>query len=288
MSEGDAVDPVPLPSELLHRWKTEWRVLKGDVPVGMFGTVTLVAQRLWDVVQLRRTGQDPAAARLELSDAVVGLAPLAHTIEDIHAVLGLLGRLVVEEPSLLGSGPIVLTTVIEATAVAASRYVAELEHTADLDSMTSLRRRDTFERDLREAVNDARESGDQVTLAIVDLDDLKKLNEEKGYSAGDAALTLLARALTDSTKPGDTTYRWGGDEFPTIFKRTTRAAAEAALQRIEDAGAPAFSRGVATFPDDADNRTELWLAAEFRLKANKRDRKAVTTSPDSIGRLEGG
>ena len=77
----------------------------------------------------------------------------------------------------------------------------------------------------------------------------------------------------ENQSPNDTAYRWGGDEFPVIFKRTTGEEALTAIQHVAELGAPSFSFGIATFPVDADDHRETWQVAETRLKEHKAERK---------------
>jgi diguanylate cyclase (GGDEF)-like protein len=56
------------------------------------------------------------------------------------------------------------------------------------------------------------------TLAVVDLNDLKKLNDIYGHSAGDAAIQLVARALRAQFRITDPVFRIGGDEFLVILE----------------------------------------------------------------------
>ena len=79
-----------------------------------------------------------------------------------------------------------------------------------------------------------------LTIAYVDLDDFKAVNDRFGHARGDAVLVAVARALRRACRSTDLVGRLGGDEFVVLFPETGREAAEAALvklrSRVQEAG----------------------------------------------------
>jgi diguanylate cyclase (GGDEF)-like protein len=71
-----------------------------------------------------------------------------------------------------------------------------------------------------------------VTLAYVDLDDFKSINDRFGHSRGDDVLVAVARALRKACRSTDIVGRVGGDEFVVLFPETGREAAETALLKL--------------------------------------------------------
>jgi diguanylate cyclase (GGDEF)-like protein len=71
-----------------------------------------------------------------------------------------------------------------------------------------------------------------LTLAYVDLDDFKAINDRLGHARGDAVLVAVARALRRASRSTDLVGRLGGDEFVVLFPETGREAAEAALAKL--------------------------------------------------------
>jgi diguanylate cyclase len=88
------------------------------------------------------------------------------------------------------------------------------------DALTGIPNRKFFETRLREAVRDAMESGEALSLFIADIDHFKQFNDTYGHQLGDQVLRLVARTLTDSVKGRDTPARYGGEEFAIILPQT--------------------------------------------------------------------
>ena len=85
---------------------------------------------------------------------------------------------------------------------------------SEQDPLTGLHNRLFLERFLDSPVS---ESPVTVTALLVDLDGLKGINDSFGHAAGDAALSAVAGALVDVTRPQDVVVRLGGDEFLVVL-----------------------------------------------------------------------
>jgi diguanylate cyclase (GGDEF)-like protein/PAS domain S-box-containing protein len=95
----------------------------------------------------------------------------------------------------------------------------ELSHQARHDPLTGLANRRAFERELDGALVDARDESTRHTLAFVDLDRFKRINDTSGHVAGDAALQEIARLMGEGLRTSDVLARLGGDEFGVILWR---------------------------------------------------------------------
>ncbi len=95
---------------------------------------------------------------------------------------------------------------------------------AEQDPLTGLANRHYLERFLG---GDDRPA-DLLTM-LVDVDDLKAINDTWGHAAGDAALTAIAKALMDYSRPNDVVVRWGGDEFLVLVPSAGHTGGPAAL-----------------------------------------------------------
>ena len=147
--------------------------------------------------------------------------------------------------------------------VAARARIAELE--AELKAVRELASRDPLTRALnrrgleeafqREAGR-ARREGGVLSLAVLDLDDFKRINDTHGHAIGDEALKHLTRVIGESLRPGDCLCRLGGEEFALLLPGTDAGSTQKALRRLladlagrpvgETAARLSFSAGVAT------------------------------------------
>jgi len=88
------------------------------------------------------------------------------------------------------------------------------------DALTGIGNRKYFDSKLREAATGSMETGEAMSLLMVDIDHFKGFNDHFGHQAGDQVLTMVARTLVDSVKGQDTVARYGGEEFGIVLPRT--------------------------------------------------------------------
>ncbi len=117
-------------------------------------------------------------------------------------------------------------------AIANARVYALLAEQAVTDGLTGLFNRRHFDEHLRQAVTTARRYGDELSLAIVDVDDFKRFNDRWGHPLGDRLLSDLAVMLRDGTRHDvDVVARHGGDEFALIMPQTRATGIEPTAAR---------------------------------------------------------
>ena len=162
----------------------------------------------------------------------------------------------------------------------------ELERAAGHDALTGLPNRRTFESDLRRRVAMSKRRGLGFTLAMVDLDHFKDVNDSFGHPEGDAVLRRAGEAIRMVLRGSDRIYRLGGEEFAVLLETTDPAGIGDLLDRarqsvrslaVEPGGGRTLSASIgwAVFPADADDRTELVRTADtalYRAKTTGRDR----------------
>lgn len=102
---------------------------------------------------------------------------------------------------------------------------------AGRDELTGALRRGAGELALTHEMERARRARVPLTIAIVDVDGLKAVNDHDGHAAGDALLRAVAMAITSSLRSYDVTVRWGGDEFVCAL---SGVGAEVGAARVED------------------------------------------------------
>jgi diguanylate cyclase (GGDEF)-like protein/PAS domain S-box-containing protein len=113
-------------------------------------------------------------------------------------------------------------TVIGASTIARDisvrlRYQEQLRRLAEHDSLTGLRNRRRFERDISEQVGRARRYGELATLLMIDLNGFKRINDTYGHRIGDRVLKTVAAALRSRLRETDVVARVGGDEFAVLM-----------------------------------------------------------------------
>jgi diguanylate cyclase (GGDEF)-like protein len=95
----------------------------------------------------------------------------------------------------------------------------------------------------------------------------------EGHASGDARLRALGTALDAGLRIGDSAYRIGGDEFVILLPELDQEEVVGVAERMRSAGAPPFSWGAASFPEDGAEPTDLLAAADARLYAERRRRR---------------
>lgn len=170
-------------------------------------------------------------------------------------------------------------------ALARGELAAALHHQAWHDALTGLSNRRRFERALGEAIERARLAGTGLTLAFLDLDGFKPVNDLHGHAAGDALLASVASRLAARLGARGELARLGGDEFALLIEETAGDAdgvgALDAVADVRGAFAERFdldwitvevgaSVGLARFPRDGTEAGELLVAADLAMYRAKR------------------
>jgi diguanylate cyclase (GGDEF)-like protein len=162
-----------------------------------------------------------------------------------------------------------------AVALANARFYAMQEELASRDHLTGLLNHREFHQTLERELERARRSDRPVSVAMLDLDDFKHVNDERGHARGDIVLAAVGEAIDGASRAGDLVFRVGGDEFAILLPETERAdAAQVAQRTCETISAVGVgvtaSFGVATWPDDGGSKEVVLAEADHRLYAMKR------------------
>lgn len=105
----------------------------------------------------------------------------------------------------------------------------KLRQLVDLDPLTGL----TNRRGLRQFLDTVRDYG--ATLIFLDIDRFKDINDRYGHSVGDACLVRMATLLTETFRPQDGLFRWGGDEFLVVVRGLDPTLAEKRIESFRSA-----------------------------------------------------
>lgn len=124
------------------------------------------------------------------------------------------------------------------------RQAVELRRdAARKDFLTGLTNARAFREGLAEEIHRALRYGGVYTVAYLDLDRFKELNDSRGHAEGDEVLRQVARVMNEATRSTDTAARLGGDEFALLLPETPFAQAETALTKLRNRITEAMEEG---------------------------------------------
>jgi diguanylate cyclase (GGDEF)-like protein len=214
--------------------------------------------------------------------------------------------------SVPGNGPITSNTVaivgINLTALVLLAYVAmviarEQRRARDaairlstIDSLTGLYNRSFFFAAVDREIARSARSNRGFCLLMMDLDELKPINDKYGHYFGDQVLRGVGEVVRNGVRRIDTAARYGGDEFVALLPETDTAGAHVLAEKvrvgvteldISVAGVrieASMSVGVVSFPEDGRTSDELMISADKAMYASKRSGKnRVMGLPVAVG-----
>jgi diguanylate cyclase (GGDEF)-like protein len=149
---------------------------------------------------------------------------------------------------------------------------------AGVDPLTGLGNRRAFDEALTVEIARCDRQGSPLVVGLVDLDNLKRINDRYGHMEGDRSLGKVARILEAAVRETDRCFRWGGDEFVIVLPATDRVVAEEVLVRMAKAVAAVcetqdhrpvtLTYGSAEF-DDGMTIDDVMALADLSLLGNK-------------------
>ncbi len=169
----------------------------------------------------------------------------------------------------------------------------EIARQAVTDGLTGVANRRSFNESFGREFERARRYGEPLSLVMIDLDFLKKINDTYGHKAGDDAIASIGKLLKLSSRVSDVAARYGGEEFCLLLPNTETEMAEQLAERIrrmifevhiEGPGTISASIGVASYPNHADDCDQLFQKADAALYAAKqggRNRVHVANRDDT-------
>jgi diguanylate cyclase len=124
----------------------------------------------------------------------------------------------------------------EATEAELNKLYTELNRLSNQarhDALTGVLNRQGMEEALEIEIARVRRKDSSLCLAMLDIDNFKKINDSRGHAAGDEALAHLASVVREALRPQDTLARYGGEEFVVILPETLLDDGVHALQRLQ-------------------------------------------------------
>jgi diguanylate cyclase (GGDEF)-like protein len=157
----------------------------------------------------------------------------------------------------------------------------EAQELARADALTGLPNRRAFDEALEAELARSSRAASTTSVALLDLDRFKEINDSHGHLDGDRCLREVGGAISRALRAGDRAFRWGGDEFALVLPDTDFEGAELAVTRIgaevlntcaaADGSSISLSWGIAETDDETDAR-ELLGHADLALMTLKRDK----------------
>jgi diguanylate cyclase (GGDEF)-like protein len=192
-----------------------------------FFTLT-AANRAQDAEQLHETELEPVEERImsRVNELAGKNRSASHTAHD--QLERRTRALQVGTPVALTVGLLLLTLF----ALITRSYRRTVEAQATYDALTGLPNRALFQQRCEQTLQDARRTGAQPVVLLLDLNDFKQVNDTLGHHLGDQLLIAVARRLTEVFRGHDTVARLGGDEFAVLLADGGAVNGEEVAERI--------------------------------------------------------
>ena len=202
---------------------------------------------------------------MKIKDQVIGVIELINSFEELDF----------DESDIL-----LISAIADFAAIALenARNYKRINELVITDDLTGLYNSRQFGQMIENEVKRSARYGEQFSLIFLDLDHFKAVNDTHGHLVGSRMLGEFGRLVGKQLRSSDMAARYGGDEFAIILPRTGKEQAVAVAVNLLDAmrvtrfvsddNTPirlTASFGVATFPDDADNRVDLIKAADIAM-----------------------
>ena len=178
--------------------------------------------------------------------------------------------------------------------VARSQKLLQL---ATTDPLTRLYNRGYVDDRFAIELSRARRYRQPLTIAVIDADRFKLLNDTHGHASGDLVLQTIGETLRASFRQSDTAGRYGGEEFVVILPETDIETAQRKLESFRESIASSpialaargekvqvtISAGLSNFPQDAEDASELFALADERMfQAKKEGRNRVVAASQPV------
>ncbi len=221
MSSHELADTVDRVLHLCDTYFEDTRTILGEREKELTSVVQVLRETLADLA-----GQ-AKSFNVDLMRSTDRIGTLAN-VDDIRD----LKRLIATEAKELKHAVVekqrrddVLFTQMSKRVDALQTQLAEAQKQAELDPLTEIANRRGFDRALKEWTLLATRSKQPFSIAMVDIDDFKKINDTYGHQVGDRVLLCLAQRLVEDAGDNQFVARVGGEEFAVLFRATTLESA---------------------------------------------------------------
>ncbi len=282
------VEGVGFPQE----WKHNIRIPpdKGILGLALQNRVVVT----WDEYLSLKGNRPVGISPIEQSGIAVDLvAPVFGTSKILGAILIGGCKVRVNEERQYASMVADLLSIAYQTAVS----IESVERDAAVDGLTRIYNRKHFSLWFENEIRRAKNYSHPLSLLMMDIDHFKKVNDTYGHNAGDMVLKKLAETLRVHSRSSDLAARYGGEEFVVVMTSSNKEQAsihaenlrkEIASMEVEipEQEAPlkvTVTCGVATYPEDGENTTDLLRAADEALYEGKKEGRNRVVRAQLVG-----
>jgi diguanylate cyclase (GGDEF)-like protein len=261
-----------IPADAAYLQVRRFRDLTLALVAGLLLGVTAIAYRLAILIVRPLERLTKGAAEVAEGDLAVDLPTATGEVGDLTYVFNhMVGRLRESRQQL------------DAANETLRERNEELERLSASDSLTGLSNRRVLTQRLAEELLRSQRQNHSFTVLMLDVDHFKEYNDAHGHPAGDEVLKRVANILRTSTRAGDCTARYGGDEFAVLLSGKEADAALQLAERIRErvaeeefpAGRITISAGIAEFPHHGHTAEAVISSADEALYEAKRGRNRV-------------
>jgi len=172
--------------------------------------------------------------------------------------------------------------------------LTQLSETVRIDQLTGVLNRRGFDEAIVKEISRSKRRDSKLSIAFLDIDNFKKLNDSFGHHVGDEALQLLAKTIQSTIRPTDVVSRFGGEEFVILLPETDTEQAVGTVMRLQRALTKqffmannerqliTFSAGVALFNKNETDAAVLSRADQAMYLAKKSGKNRVMTEIDLL------
>lgn len=226
-----------------------------------------------------------AAGEIRSSNSLETVAyPLMHDRKALGAIVAVFDH---DHPAEDSRKKILSSLAMQAASAVENVNFGELQRRlAITDPLTGLYNFRYLSNNLDREMSKSQRYGRDMSAAILDLDDFKKVNDTYGHQAGDELLKAVARVLMANVRQADMVTRYGGEEFSVIFPETSKEFALKVSEKLRRGVAGirlhdypevrmTTSIGVASYPEDSEEQTDLLMKADqalYRAKESGKNR----------------
>ena len=208
-----------------------------------------------------------------------------NVMDEIYKLEGAMSQL---DKILMPTGMMIISIVVILSFINERKVNSRISEKSVKDSLTGLYNRHYLEEKLESILNEAVKFNYEVSVAFIDIDNFKRINDTEGHKKGDELLEYIGKFINNCIRNTDYAFRYGGDEFLIVYQNTAAEVALKVTDRIKDKlkknvlfhkNKISMSSGIASY-----QRTENWKElinradqAMYKSKINGKDRTTVAS-----------